>query len=176
MRRAAVRALALATLAVLLTGCEPVASDRPAPGPTRFVTPRQGATPNPNPDKNVPQPPARTPGPVNGDPTAHSIAYNIVVTCSPGADFVDIEWSAGRSQGGKSQRMCQGGFQREGRVWQGERLNISAEWTELSYRSLGRKSIIGTITVSIALSAGPGCRQETPPYGRPRGAACATKA
>jgi hypothetical protein len=176
-------AVALALTAVLLSGaafkgCEPGEAGTVDDGSGAQPEPQPVPVPNPMPDTKPTwiSPAAKTPGPVAGDPTAHQVKYHIIATCAPAAEYVRIEWLAGSKDDTIDERRCGGGFSKQGSIWPGELVKITSSWTEVSYRSLDKLGIAGSITVSIDFDGRQACRNQTPPYGRPLGAACAARA
>lgn len=145
---------------------------KPNPGPTRLVTPRQGPAPNPNPDHG---PPIRnkTPGPVAGDPNPHDKReYVIFVAWTPAKEFAEIDGRIGQAETIRRFEKSGGTYSKTGSTWAGQRIVVTAAWTELSYRRLGNQGTIGQITCAIDVDGRQVSHQQTPPYGRPRGVAC----
>lgn len=162
------RLLVILFIPFLLTGCDP---ERGGSGGTpSTLAPYTPPVPKPNPDtKPLPK---RVPSPVPADPKAGSEhTYALAVTWTPAAEFVSIEWTVGNKADDIPER-SRGNWYKAGSVYAPADIDVQAQWTEISYRNLGRQNNTGQIVCIISVDGKIVDTQSTPATGRPRGVLC----
>lgn len=132
--------------------------------------------PNPNPD-HQPTPLGQgpqTPGPIAADPIPEEDKRKIVITvkCSPMADYISIDWTAGPYSNHVSEKRCSTPYVKDQTLVRNMRVTLSANWTEPSYRNLRRIGVRGTIHLTITVNGKVICDITTPNSGNPRSVSC----
>ena len=162
------RLIVILFVTLTLTGCDPERGG--SGGKPETLAPHTQPVPKPNPDtKPLPK---RTPQPIAGDPQAGSEhTYALAVTWAPAAEFVRIEWTVGSKADDVPER-SRGNWYKAGSVYAPADIDVQAQWTEISYRSLGNKNNTGQIVCIISIDGKIVDTQSTPMSGRPRGVLC----
>jgi hypothetical protein len=148
-------------------GCSEAEKNAPA-GRDPIVMPDR--VPDPNPDTG-PQQPARTPGPVNGDPNPEfHRTWALFVAWSPGKEFVQTNVRIGGHRQGNRERTG-GAWSDRGTTHRGAAYIVTAKWTDASYANLQRLHVTGEIKIVLTIDGKEVCEPKTS-HTAPRGISC----